>query len=165
MCGKATIAAVQAAACPLRDRTKVLRVAVETLAQMRGDPRGRAVDAFLRTGGLHAAGIFAPDGRLLILREDVRTAQRGRQSDRARGPFARKIDPAKVLLLVSGRVAFEIVQKRWRPGSAPSGGGDFRADEPARSMLARSNGMTLVGFLREGRMNIYAGADRIIDSE
>jgi len=71
-----------------------------------------------------------------------------------------EIDPASVALLVSGRVAFEIVQKALAARIA------FIAAISAPTSLAvdfaRANGQTLVGFLRDGRMNIYAGADRVV---
>ncbi len=159
LCGKATIAAVQGRHARF-EPDEGPRVAAETLARMPAI-LADAQSIFQRTGGLHAAGLFAPDGQLLVTREDV-----GRHNavDKVIGHLALsgKIDPAKVLLLVSGRVAFEIVQKalaaRIAVVAAISAPTSLAAD------LARSNGMTLVGFLREGRMNIYAGTDRIIDS-
>jgi FdhD protein len=160
LCGKATIAAVQARhACFEPDEGP--HVTADMLARMPAT-LAAAQSVFLRTGGLHAAGLFATDGRLLLLREDV-----GRHNavDKVIGhlALAGKIDPATLVLLVSGRVAFEIVQKalaaRIAVVAAISAPTSLAAD------LARANGMTLVGFLREGRMNVYAGADRIIDSE
>ncbi len=158
LCGKATIAAVQAKHPSLGpdDAPAVRR---EVLAGMPAALReGQAT--FQRTGGLHAAALFSADGKLLVLREDV-----GRHNavDKVIGHLllGGKIAPAEAVLLVSGRVAFEIVQK------ALAARVGFIAAISAPTSLAvdfaRSSGQTLVGFLRDGRMNLYAGADRIVD--
>jgi FdhD protein len=118
----------------------------------------QAQDAFRRTGGLHAAGLFAADGTLRVLRADV-----GRHNavDKALGHLllGGTLDPSAAVLLVCGRVAFEIVQKALAARVA------FVAAISAPTSLAvdfaRRSGQTLVGFLRDGRMNVYAGADRI----
>ena len=117
-----------------------------------------AQTTFQRTGGLHATGLFTADGKLLVSREDV-----GRHNavDKVIGHLLLTggIDPGAVVLLVSGRVAFEIVQKSLAARIA------FIAAISAPTSLAvdfaRTGGQTLVGFLRDGRMNVYAGADRV----
>ena len=158
LCGKATIAAVQAKhpaigpeAAP-SVRREILAAMTATLAA------GQAT--FQRTGGLHASGLFTADGKLLVLREDV-----GRHNavDKVLGRLLLSggIEPSQAVLLVSGRVAFEIVQKAL---AARIG---FIAAISAPTSLAvdfaRTSGQTLVGFLRPGRMNIYAGEDRVIE--
>jgi FdhD protein len=156
VCGKASIDSVR-----VRARYDVaadrVRVAPATLAMLPGTLRD-AQRVFASTGGLHAAGVFAADGSLLALREDV-----GRHNavDKAVGWALRegRLPLAGCILLVSGRASFELVQKAVVAGlpvvaavSAPS---SLAAD------LAEESGMTLVGFLRGGSMNVYAGAGRI----
>jgi len=157
LCGKATIAAVQAR-CPPLPPDYGPHVGENALLEMPGT-LGAAQPGFQRTGGLHAAGLFTADGHLLVLREDV-----GRHNavDKVLGQllFSGKIAPAEVVLLVSGRVAFEIVQKALAARVAVIAA--ISAPTTLAVDFARASGQTLVGFLREGRMNIYAGSDRVI---
>jgi FdhD protein len=156
LCGKATIAAVQAKN-PAINPDEGPRVSAAALAGMPA-ALAAAQTTFQRTGGLHATGLFTADGRLLVLREDV-----GRHNavDKVIGHLLLSggIESGQVVLLVSGRVAFEIVQKALAARIA------FIAAISAPTSLAvdfaRTSGLTLVGFLRDGRMNIYAGADRV----
>jgi FdhD protein len=157
LCGKATIAAVQARSAPLTPEYGP-QVSAKILAQMPVT-LAAAQPVFQRTGGLHAAGLFAADGRLLVLREDV-----GRHNavDKVLGHLllSGKITPADAVLLVSGRVAFEIVQKALAARIAVIAA--ISAPTTLAVDFARTNGQTLVGFLRGSQMNVYAGSDRIV---
>jgi FdhD protein len=116
---------------------------------------------FARTGGLHAAGLFDASGRLLQVAEDI-----GRHNavDKVIGArfLAGETPDAHVVLQVSGRVSFEIVQKAGAAGipivsavSAPSSLAVSAADRL---------GITLAAFVREDRMNVYAHPERLVDA-
>lgn len=118
----------------------------------------KAQSAFEATGGLHAAGLFDARGELTLLREDV-----GRHNavDKVVGErfLDRALPLSNAILMVSGRIGFEIAQKALVAGipmlcavGAPS---SLAVD------LAREFGMTLVGFLRQGRFNVYAHERRV----
>lgn len=158
LCGKATIAAVQAKNPPLGPEDGP-QVSAALLAKLPAELLA-AQATFRRTGGLHASALVSAEGNLLVVREDV-----GRHNavDKVIGHALLHggIDPSRVVLLVSGRVAFEIVQKALAARIA------FIAAISAPTSLAvdfaRSSGQTLVGFLRDGNMNVYAGGDRITE--
>lgn len=156
VCGKSRIEEVRTRSRhPVTDDPAPLSVA--TLAALPDRMRA-AQRVFHRTGGLHAAGLFTPDGEPIAVREDV-----GRHNavDKVIGWALRegRIPLAGHVLLVSGRAGFELVQKAWMAGipvlaavSAPS---------TLAVQLAEEAGMTLVGFLRGDTMNVYAGAHRL----
>ena len=156
VCGKDSIEAIRVrsafdvAADPVRVSPAVLAALPDRLAG--------AQRVFSRTGGLHAAGLFTPDGTLLALREDV-----GRHNavDKVAGWALRSglLPLAGHILLVSGRASFELAQKAIMIGvpvlaavSAPSS---------LAASLAEDSGLTLIGFLRGATMNVYAGAHRV----
>ncbi|AEM82330.1 formate dehydrogenase accessory sulfurtransferase FdhD [Streptomyces violaceusniger] len=170
LCGKASLDAVRTTArWPLADGLgdgadggadgggSPVRIEPETLSVLPDRLRA-AQRVFDRTGGLHAAGLFTPDGELLDLREDV-----GRHNavDKLVGRALQQglLPLSGSVLMVSGRASFELAQKAVMAGipvlaavSAPS---SLAVD------LAAETGLTLVGFLRGTSMNVYAGEQRL----
>ncbi len=156
VCGKASLDAIAMRDCPALPAGPLLAPSQLTaLPQALRAGQG----LFDATGGLHAAGLFDAGGTLLCLREDV-----GRHNavDKLIGwaLMQRRLPLHGCVLLVSGRASYEILQKSTVAGvpvvcavSAPS----HLAVE-----LARRFGVTLVGFLRGERFNVYAGAERIL---
>jgi FdhD protein len=157
ICGKAALEAVAVRCAPLDDEAAA---EAGTLLDLPGAMR-TAQRVFERTGGLHAAGLFDTDGHLLALREDV-----GRHNavDKVVGSLALDAaDGSGRILLVSGRLSFEIVQKVAVARipivcavSAPSS----LAVEAAEEL-----GVTAVGFLRPGGFNVYAHPERVITAD
>lgn len=111
---------------------------------------------FASTGGLHAAGLFETDGTPLVVREDV---GRHNATDKAVGSLLRAGRPMAPLLVVSGRAGFEIVQKAALAGVLVVA--SVSAPTSAAVALAEEAGVTLVGFLRGDRFNVYSHAFRI----
>jgi FdhD protein len=110
---------------------------------------------FARTGGLHATGIFDGDGALLLAREDV---GRHNAMDKAIGRALLDGLPVEVLC-VSGRLSFELVQKAVRARARFLVG--VGAPTSLAVSLAEDRNLTLCGFARAGRLNVYSGADRV----
>ncbi len=155
LCGKAAIEAVRGMHPPVEDD---FVVGEEWLLGLPG--RMREVQAtFETTGGLHAAALFdAAGGSLRMLREDV-----GRHNavDKVVGheAMAGRLPARRTALMVSGRLSFEILQKALAAGIALVAA--VSAPSSLAVEFARESGQTLVGFLREGRFNVYAGRQRI----
>lgn len=153
VCGKASIDAVRVAAPPLPAGPNV---APELVMALPGRMEA-AQSVFRRTGGLHAAAIFDSGGSLLVVREDI-----GRHNavDKAIGAIVEERWPlGEVLLMVSGRVSFEMVQKAAVAGIPMICG--VSAASSLAAGLGEELGATVVGFLREGGFNVYAGSGRI----
>ena len=155
VCGKTSICAVRVGGIQ-RPRADV-HVGASLLVRLPGELR-EAQAVFDQTGGLHAAALFDLNGALLDVREDV-----GRHNavDKIVGHalLDRLLPLSEHVLLVSGRGAFEIVQKALVAGlpivasvSAPS---SLAVD------LAREHGLTLIGFLRGERFIVYSGGERL----
>lgn len=149
VCGKATIDSVFGHFPP------VAETAVPSAGLLLGLPSKlrAAQETFDRTGGLHASALFDESGELLLLREDV-----GRHNalDKVVGhAFRRGIALERCLLLVSGRVSFELMQKALAARLPVVAG--ISAPSSLAVKLARRSGQTLVGFLRERGFNVYSG--------
>ncbi|UBU14627.1 formate dehydrogenase accessory sulfurtransferase FdhD [Nonomuraea gerenzanensis] len=156
VCGSASLDALRERCAPVL--AGPLKLTPEVLYGLPGALR-KAQGGFGKTGGLHAAGLFCDDGALVTVREDV-----GRHNavDKLVGwaALTGRLPLAGHVLMVSGRTSYEIMQKALAAGvpvvcavSAPSS---------LAVELARKFGLTLVGFLRGERCNVYAGAERIL---
>jgi len=149
VCGKATIESVFQQFSPIE---RGITLNSDFLLELPGKLR-KQQETFDRTGGLHASALFSTEGELLLLREDV-----GRHNalDKVIGRSLRdQIDLSKVVLLVSGRISFELMQKALA-GGIPAVAG-ISAPSSLAVKLARDSGQILVGFLRERGFNVYSG--------
>ena len=154
VCGKGALEAVAVEAPRVESR---LRIAAETVAALP-DLLRRAQPAFAATGGIHATGLFDAGGTLLCLREDV---GRHNAMDKVVGWAFReaRLPLTDAVLCVSGRLSFELVQKAAVAGCpivVAVGAPSSLAVE-----LARDRGVTLCGFVRGGRMNVYTEPWRV----
>lgn len=153
VCGKASIDAVRIVSPPVAPGPRVDRQVLLSLP----DRMIEAQEAFALTGGLHAAAAFLPDGSILTIREDI-----GRHNavDKLVGALASQTWPLpELVLLVSGRISFEMVQK------AAVAGIPFVCGVSAASSLAvelaEELGVTVVGFLNADGFNVYSGMQRV----
>lgn len=153
VCGKASIDALKVAAPEPPDGPVLgARLLLSLPAKMR-----RVQETFDVTGGQHAAAVFDAAGALLAAREDI-----GRHNavDKVIGALAADRWPlGEVVLLVSGRVSFEIVQKAAVAGIPVVGG--VSAASSLAAELAEELGLTVIGFLRDESFNLYAGDHRV----
>jgi FdhD protein len=155
VCGKASLEQLELRGCPVMPSgPEVSAEIINTLPEKLREAQG----LFDATGGLHAAALFDDKGELLALREDV---GRHNATDKLVGwaLLEGRLPLTDHIVMVSGRSSFEILQKCLTAGvpvvcaiSAPS---SLAVD------VAREFGMTLIGFLRRGRFNVYAGYERI----
>jgi FdhD protein len=154
MCGRLSIESLRTSAPPLACAWRVSRPALSAMP----DRLRAAQTVFDATGGLHAAGLFTRDGALEASAEDV-----GRHNavDKVIGRMVMRdaVPLADRVLFVSGRTSFEIVQKAFLAGIPIVG--SVSAPSSLAIILAEDAGVTLVGFIRGDRFNIYSHPSRI----
>jgi FdhD protein len=152
VCGKGALEEVAVASAPLAAGPTVERALLAALPDRLEQP------TFELTGGVHATGLFDRAGRLLFSREDV---GRHNAMDKVVGrALLEGLTPlADHILCVSGRLSFELVQKAAVAGAPILVG--VGAPSSLAIELAVDRGMTLAGFTRAGRTNVYAGAERV----
>jgi len=152
VCGKGALEEVAVVSEPLPPGPRIERALLADLPQRLRQP------AFERTGGVHATGLFDPAGRLLLAREDV-----GRHNAMDKVIGRALLDGLLPLhehvLCVSGRLSFELVQKAAVAGCPILVG--VGAPSTLAIELAADRGLTLAGFARRGRVNVYSGTERI----
>jgi FdhD protein len=152
VCGKGALEAVAVHAAPLPPGPVIERALLAALPERLRQP------TFARTGGLHATGLFSPAGELLCVREDV-----GRHNalDKVVGWALREggVPLHPRVLCVSGRLSFELVQKAAVAGAPVLVG--VGAPTSLAVRLADDRGLTLCGFARGGRVNVYTCGERV----
>ncbi|HYO80370.1 MAG TPA: formate dehydrogenase accessory sulfurtransferase FdhD [Bryobacteraceae bacterium] len=155
VCGKASLDRIRREFAPLTDNLVMQRPTIARIVSALE----AAQPAFVRTGGIHAAGLFSASGEVLVVHEDI-----GRHNavDKCVGhAMLRRLLPlSSFALAVSGRASFEIVQK------AVAAGIPIIAAVSAPSSLAvevaEESGLTLAGFVRPGRCNVYTHPHRLV---
>lgn len=153
VCGKGAIEEVAVQSEPLPEGPVLPRALIAALPERLVQP------GFDRTGGLHATGLFDADGEPVCVREDV---GRHNAMDKVVGwaLLAGRLPFNDYVLCVSGRLSFELVQKAAVAGAPILVG--VGAPTSLAVSLARDRGLTLCGFARRGRMNVYSGAQRLL---
>jgi FdhD protein len=155
VCGKGALEEVAFLSPPLPAGPAVSRRLLAALPDRLVQP------TFERTGGLHATGLFDPDGRLLVVREDV---GRHNAMDKVVGrALMDGIAPlGERILCVSGRLSFELVQKAVVAGAPILVG--VGAPSSLAVSVAEECGLTLCGFTRRGQTNVYTHPERVVDA-
>jgi FdhD protein len=155
VCGKGALAEIAVLAPPVSPGPVVDR------ALLAGLPEALRQPGFERTGGLHATGLFSAGGELIAVREDV---GRHNAMDKVIGwaLIDGRVPLSDCILCVSGRLAFELVQKAAVAGAPVIVG--VGAPTSLAIELAADRGITLAGFARAGRVNVYTGAERVRSS-
>jgi len=154
ICGKSTIESVFLSFPPITGGPVITAEFLRKLPPLLRDSQA----GFDRTGGLHASAIFSAEGELQVLRED---AGRHNALDKVIGEalLMGRLPLSESILLVSGRISFELMQKALAAGIPIVAG--ISAPSSLAIDLARDSGQTLAGFVRGSGFNIYAGASRI----
>jgi FdhD protein len=152
VCGKGALEEIAVVAEPLPDGPAVERALLAQLPDRLRQP------GFEKTGGLHATGLFTPDGELVCVREDV---GRHNAMDKVvgRALLAGALPLHDRVLCVSGRLSFELVQKAVVAGAPILVG--VGAPTSLAIQAAEDRGLTLAGFARGGRANVYAHPQRV----
>src|SRR5690554_1062439 len=156
VCGKTALASIQCRELPLSPQYPQMKA---SLLQQLNKKLAEEQTVFKYTGGIHASALFHSNGELLLVREDV-----GRHNalDKVIGatlPKGKSTFPNSVLML-SGRISFELVQKAGKAGIPIIAA--VGAPSSLAVNLAKEKNITLIGFLRNDRFNIYTGKERII---
>ena len=155
VCGKSSIEALQSGAAAIESEVTVSADVLHSLPEtLRAAQSG-----FDKTGGLHASALFHVDGTLNLVREDV-----GRHNalDKVIGAkvLGGEVPLSASILLVSGRASFELVQKALMAGIPILAA--VGAPSSLAVALAKEFGMTLIGFVRDKRFNVYCGGERVM---
>jgi FdhD protein len=156
VCGKASIDAIKTVSA-YQDQPDEILLTKETLFALSEKIVGQQ-NIFESTGGLHASSLFDLDGNLIMLREDV-----GRHNalDKLIGAafLNDKLPLSQNILLLSGRASFELIQKAAMAGIKVVAA--IGAPSSLAVQLAEESGMTLIGFLKNDRFNVYTGFGRV----
>lgn len=153
VCGKGALEEVAVHAPPVRSGLRIERALLARLPDLLRQP------AFARSGGLHATGLFTAEGELVMVREDV---GRHNAMDKVIGQALLDGDVPLTdrVLCVSGRLAFELVQKAAVAGAPALVG--VGAPTSLAVELAEDRGVTLAGFARGGSVNVYTHGERVV---
>ena len=154
VCGKATLEQLRFNASPPVGEYRIPSATLRSLPRELHEEQ----PVFHHTGGLHAAGLFDSAGKLLLLREDV-----GRHNalDKVVGTrlLSGELPASNTLIVVSGRASYELVQKVVMAGIPTIAA--VGAPSSLAVATAEEFGVTLIGFLKEDRFNVYAGEHRV----